>query len=206
MNKKLDPKEVELFLLDNLDFFESRESLVSELKFKDTSSNASSILERQVKKLRVEHNNLIDLISSFMETASINEDLFNKSKKLILEILSSDTKDKIINTVIETFRDEFKIDSCALEFYKNKEIDELENNTQLSFHKGSIHCGSFSKEKIKFLFEDKKIESIVVATVVLKDEIGLLKLGSCDRTRYLGDEDTTFIEYIRDILERKLAI
>ena len=97
MNKKLDPKEVELFLLDNLDFFESRESLVSELKFKDTSSNASSILERQVKKLRVEHNNLIDLISSFMETASINEDLFNKSKKLILKILSSDTRDKIIN-------------------------------------------------------------------------------------------------------------
>ena len=69
MNKKLDPKEVELFLLDNLDFFESRESLVSELKFKDTSSSASSILERQVKKLRVEHNNLIDLISSFMEIA-----------------------------------------------------------------------------------------------------------------------------------------
>ena len=99
MNKKLDPKEVELFLLDNLDFFESRESLVSELKFKDTSSSASSILERQVKKLRVEHNNLIDLISSFMETASVNEDLFNKSKKLILEILSSDTKDKIINKI-----------------------------------------------------------------------------------------------------------
>ena len=107
MNKKLDPKEVELFLLDNLDFFESRESLVSELKFKDTSSSASSILERQVKKLRVEHNNLIDLISSFMKTASVNEDLFNKSKKLILKILSSDTKDKIINTVTETFRDEF---------------------------------------------------------------------------------------------------
>ena len=33
MNKKLDPKDVELFLLDNIDFFESRESLVGELKF-----------------------------------------------------------------------------------------------------------------------------------------------------------------------------
>ena len=32
MSKKLDPKEVELFLLSNLDFFESRESLVGELK------------------------------------------------------------------------------------------------------------------------------------------------------------------------------
>ena len=35
--------------------------------------------------------------------------------------------------------------------------------------------------------------------------IGLLMLGSYDRTKYLGDEDTTFIEYIRDILEKRFA-
>ena len=45
MSKKLDPKDVELFLLDNIDFFESRESLVGELKFKHSSSSASSLLE-----------------------------------------------------------------------------------------------------------------------------------------------------------------
>ena len=39
----------------------------------------------------------------------------------------------------------------------------------------------------------------------VKNEIGLLKLGSLDRTKYLGDEDTTFIQYIRDILEVKLT-
>ena len=68
MSKKLDPKEVEIFLLENLDFFESRESLVSELKFKHSSSSASSILERQVTKLREEHKSLIDLLTSFMNT------------------------------------------------------------------------------------------------------------------------------------------
>ena len=41
---------------------------------------------------------------------------------------------------------------------------------------------------------------MVVASNCGKDQIGLLKLGSRDRTRYLGDEDTTFIRYIRDIL------
>jgi uncharacterized protein YigA (DUF484 family) len=56
-----------------------------------------------------------------------------------------------------------------------------------------------------FLFEDNKIESLVIAVIVLKDQIGLLKLGSYDRAKYLGDEDTTFIEYIRDILEKKLS-
>ena len=204
MARKLDPKDVELFLLDNLNFFESRESLVGELNFKHSSSSAASILERQVKKLREEHKNLMDLLSSFMKTASINEDLFNKSKGLTLKILGSSSKEEIIKIVESSFSDDFNVDECLLEFYKSKEIDNIESVTGLSFHKAAIHCGSFSTEKVETLFKDKGIESMVVAVIVIKNEIGLLKLGSKDRTRYLGDEDTTFIQYIRDVLEVKL--
>ena len=82
MTNKLDPKDVELFLLDNLDFFESRESLVGEMKFKHSSSSASSLLERQINKLRDEQSDLMDLLSSFVNTAQLNEDLFKKSKHL----------------------------------------------------------------------------------------------------------------------------
>jgi uncharacterized protein YigA (DUF484 family) len=204
MNKKLDPRDVELFLLKNLNFFESRESLVGELNFKHSSSSASSILERQVKKLREEHKNLMDLLSSFIKTASINEDLFNKSKELTLKILGSNSKKEIVSIVESSFSDDFLVDECLLDFYKSKEIDDIESTTGLSLHKGAIHCGSFSNKKVEVLFKDKKIESMVVAVIIVKDEIGLLKLGSRDRTRYLGDEDTTFIRYIRDILEVKL--
>ena len=205
MNKKLNPKDVELFLLDNLDFFESRESLVAEMKFKHSSSSASSILERQIIKLREEHKNLINLISSFVETASINEDLFNKSKNLTLEILESSSKKAIVKVVENTFKKDFKVDKPLLKFYKNGKIDALEKVTNLSFHKGAIHCGSFSSEKMSELFKDKKVESMVVSVIVIDSEIGLLMLGSYDRTKYLGDEDTTFIEYIRDVLEKKLS-
>ena len=206
MSKKLDPKEVELFLLDNLDFFESRESLVGELKFKHSSSKASSLLERQVLRLRDEHKNLIDLLTSFIDTASINEDLFNKSKDLTLKILESNSKKEIVKTVEKSFSNDFNVDQCLLKFYKNKDIDKIEKETGLSLHKGAIHCGSFSSEKADILFGDTKIESMVVAVIVLEKEIGLLKLGSLDRTKYLGDEDTTFIQYIRDVLEKKLAL
>ena len=204
MNKKLDPRDVELFLLENLNFFESRESLVGELNFKHSSSSASSILERQIKKLREEHKNLMDLLSSFIKTASINEDLFNKSKELTLKILESNSKKEIVSIVESSFSNDFLVDECLLDFYKSKEIDDIESTSGLSLHKGAIHCGSFSNKKVEVLFKDKKIESMVVAVIIVKDEIGLLKLGSRDRTRYLGDEDTTFIRYIRDILEVKL--
>ena len=203
MNNKIDPKEVELFLLDNLDFFESRESLVSELKFKHSSSSASSLLERQIIKLRDEQKNLIDLLSSFIKTATLNEDLFNKSKDLTLSILESSTGEEVIKKVQEDFKKNFNVDNCILELLDGNQMNEVESKTEMSFHKGAIHCGSFSKEKMKFLFGDEKVESMAVAVMIVGKDIGLLKLGSYERTKYLGDEDTTFIEYVRDVLEKK---
>lgn len=203
MSNKLDAKDVELFLLDNLDFFESRESLLSEMKFKDSTSSASSLLERQIYKLRDEQKDLMGLLTSFIETAQLNEDLFNKSKGLTLSILDASDKDEVISAVQNDFTKSFNINNCQLSFYSNSEIDNIEKETCMSFHKGAIHCGSFSSEKMEFLFGDSKVESAAIAVLINKTEIGLLKLGSYERTRYLGDEDTTFIEYIRDILEKK---
>ena len=203
MSNKLDAKDVELFLLDNLDFFESRESLLSEMKFKDSTSSASSLLERQIYKLRDEQKDLMGLLTSFIQTAQLNEDLFNKSKELTLSILDASDKDEVISAVQNDFTKSFNINNCQLNFYSNSEIDNIEKETGMSFHKGAIHCGSFSSEKMEFLFGDSKVESAAIAVLINKTEIGLLKLGSYERTRYLGDEDTTFIEYIRDILEKK---
>ncbi|MDA9033509.1 DUF484 family protein [Gammaproteobacteria bacterium] len=204
MTSKLDPKEVELFLLDNLDFFESRESLIGEMKFKHSSSSASSLLERQINKLRDEQSNLIDLLSSFVNTAQLNEDLFKKSKELTLSILGASSRNQIKDIVQKSFTENFGVNNCKLDFYSNSDIDEIEDKTGMSFHKGSVHCGSFSKEKMEFLFKDKNVESVALAVLINSKEIGILMLGSYERTRYLGDEDTTFIEYIRDILEKKL--
>lgn len=203
MNKKLDPKEVELFLLENLDFFQTRESLVSELSFKHSSSSASSLLEKQVIKLRNEHQNLIDLLTSYMKTASINEDLFNKSKRLTLKILESNSKKETIKIVETSFKEDFKVDKPLLKFFGSKEINAIEKDTELSIHKGAVYCGSFSSRKLNALFKDKNVESMVLTVIVTEKEIGLLMLGSYDRAKYLGDEDTTFIEYIRDVLEKK---
>ena len=206
MNKKLDPKDVEIFLLENLDFFKDREALISELKFNHSSAgSASSLLERQIHRLRDEQKELMDLLSSFMKTASLNEDLFNKSKDLTLSILGSTSKEGITKIVRQTFLEKFNVDVCELSFYENKQIEALENKTGFSLHKGAIHCGPYAKEKISTIFKNQEVQSMVLSVFISGKKIGILALGSFDRSKYLGDEDTTFIQYIRDIVEKRLV-
>ncbi|MDA9143517.1 DUF484 family protein [Gammaproteobacteria bacterium] len=206
MNKKLDPKDVEIFLLENLDFFKDREALISELKFNHSSAgSASSLLERQIHRLRDEQKELMDLLSSFMKTASLNEDLFNKSKDLTLSILGSTSKEGITKIVRQTFLEKFNVDVCELSFYENKQIEDLENKTGFSLHKGAIHCGPYAKEKISTIFKNQEVQSMVLSVFISGKKIGILALGSFDRSKYLGDEDTTFIQYIRDIVEKRLV-
>ena len=206
MNKKLDPKDVEIFLLKNLDFFKDRESLISELKFNHSSAGtASSLLERQIHRLRDEQKELMDLLSNFMKTASLNEDLFNKSKDLTLNILGSTSNEEITKTVKQAFLEKFNVDVCELSFYENEEIEDLENKTGLSLHKGAIHCGPYAKEKISTIFKNQEVQSMVLSVFISGKKIGILALGSFDRSKYLGDEDTTFIKYISDIVEKRLV-
>ena len=100
MGNKIDAKDVELYLLKNTDFFLTRESIVSELNFKHSPGKAESLLERQVRKLRNEQKDLLDNLSVFLSNASDNEDLFSKSKALILKLVTAENEDKLIELML----------------------------------------------------------------------------------------------------------
>ena len=200
MAKKLDAKEVELYLLENTDFFLSRESLVSELSFKHDAQGATSLLEMQVRKLRDEQSRLMDMLSGFVSTGKENEELFFKSKNLTLSVIAAKDFDEVKKTVELFFEQNFEIDSCILEILTDSQLQEVENKTNLDMNKDAIHMGPLSKEKMDAFFSSESVKSAVISVMKLKSGFGLLKIGSNEPTKYLGDGDTTFIEYIRDII------
>ena len=200
MDKKLNAKDVEIFLLENIDFFVSRESLVSELSFKHDSGGASSLLEMQVRRLRDEQSRLMEMLTSFVSTGQDNEDLFLKSKTLTLALIKTKDIDSIIETVESFFQDIIGADTCSLVLVSDQEVQELESVTGIEMNKNSIHMGPFSQEKMSYLFQDEEMLSGVISIFKVKNKFGLLKIGSKDQTKYLGDGDTTFIEYIRDVI------
>ena len=204
MAKKLDAKDIELYLLENTDFFLSRESLVSELSFKHDADGATSLLEMQVRKLRDEQSRLMDMLSGFVSTGKENEELFFKSKNLTLSLITSKNFDEVKKTVESFFEKNFEIDSCILEALSDPELQDLESKTGLGMSKDVIHMGPLSKEKMDAFFSSDSVKSAVISVMKLKKGFALLKMGSNEPTKYLGDGDTTFIEYIRDIIVRVL--
>ena len=204
MVKKIDSKEVELYLLENTDFFLSRESLVSELSFKHDAKGATSLLEMQVRKLRDEQSRLMEMLSGFVSTGKENEELFFKSKNLTLSLIASKDFDEVKKTVESFFEKNFEVDSCILEALSDPELQELESKTGLGMSKDAIHMGPLSKEKMDAFFSSESVKSAVISVLKLKKGFALLKMGSNEPTKYLGDGDTTFIEYIRDIIVKVL--
>ena len=201
MSNKINDKDVELYLLKNTDFFLTRESIVSELSFKHSPGKAESLLERQVRKLRSEQKDLLDSLSVFLSNASENEDLFSKSKALVLKVVTAEDEDTLIELMSKSLKKIFDVDAAYLKFFTNSEMNSLEECTGMNFSAGETKYGSFANEKIQILFGDDSIKSVVISVFKNKNKIGLLLIGSKDKTRYLGDEDTTFIEFIRDIAE-----
>ena len=204
MSNKINDKDVELYLLKNTDFFLTRESIVSELNFKHSPGKAESLLERQVRKLRSEQKDLLNSLSVFLSNASENEDLFSKSKALILKVVTAENEDTLIELMPKSLKKIFEVDAAYLKFFTNSEMNSLEKSTGMTFSAGETKYGSFANEKIQILFGDNSIQSVVISVFKNKNKIGLLLVGSKDKTKYLGDEDTTFIEFIRDITEAKL--
>ena len=204
MSNKINDKDVELYLLKNTDFFLTRESIVSELNFKHSPGKAESLLERQVRKLRSEQKDLLNSLSVFLSNASENEDLFSKSKALILKVVTAENEDTLIELMPKSLKKIFEVDAAYLKFFTNSEMNSLEESIGMTFSAGETKYGSFANEKIQILFGDNSIQSVVISVFKNKNKIGLLLVGSKDKTKYLGDEDTTFIEFIRDITEAKL--
>lgn len=198
--KEITAAEVELYLLDNLDFFKSRESLVSELEFKDSVSGASSLLERQVQKLRTEQNSLSSLLNKFLSNASENEALFNNTKDLLLRALASNDSKEMFVESESYFLNIEGIDFCSCKFFDAEDKSIIENALGDALQKERIYIGSFSFEKAEQIFGHKKLRSGVIAISKAPKKSVLIKLASKDGSRYIGDEGTTLIEYVLEIL------
>ena len=70
MANKLNDEDIEIYLLKNTDFFIRHPSLLAELDIANPDQSISSLLDKQVKKLRDEQDELNKLLTSSLTMES----------------------------------------------------------------------------------------------------------------------------------------
>ena len=73
--------------------------------------------------------------------------------------------------------------------------------TKLNLVNSEVFTGTFNIKNLNTFFNSEKIKSAVIASFNYgEEEFGLIKFGSEDPIKYLGEADVTFVEFLRDVL------
>ena len=89
--KKHNPsaKEVADYLILNPNFFKEHPEVLNSIEIVHESGAAVSLIQRQVELLRTDYNTTTDRLMELLANAKNNDDIFNLTKKLILDLINA---------------------------------------------------------------------------------------------------------------------
>lgn len=219
----LDDESVASYLLEHPDFFANHEELLLNLRVPHKSGQAISLLERQVSLLRRRNDETQDQINNFVENAKENDELFEKTRTIILNIINTDSLEILSTLIEEKLKQEFDASTSKLFFATEEEIDE-ENESALFmlpleltrkvlgklFQRKRAYCGSLNEDQAKLFFpETSNISSVAIIPIHFHDEnklktklpgIPLLVVASSKDKHFNSSLDTLFLDFIGEVL------
>ncbi|ASL28186.1 DUF484 family protein [Azotobacter chroococcum] len=211
----VDATAVEDFLRRNPQFFRGREELLAELSIPHPSGAAVSLVERQLGLLRERNHELRGRLGHLMEVARDNDRLFDKTRRLVLDLLDAITLEEAVGLVEDSLRHEFQIPFVGLILFgehaspAGRWVDTEEALQAIGglLACGKPLCGVLRSHELGFLFGEERRPQIGSAAVAALDHQGLhgvLAVGSPDPQHYRSSLGTLFLGYIADVLARLL--
>ena len=213
MSKKfIDPKLVEEFLILNPDFLSENSHILNALEIVHETGGAVSLIQRQVEMLRKNYESTSENLIKLIEIAEKNERIFEKTKKLVLDLIICESLTEIVSKTEDTFVKDFDTDSCKLLFFKGSnnlpkgrviEAKKAHSLIGKKYNAADIFCGPLSEEESSFIFGKRaKVIGCALVPVRNSDCPGMLALGSKDEQKYSNENDTLFLEFIAEALSR----
>lgn len=223
----LDAAAVARYLQQNPAFFDQHSELLMQLSIPHESGKAVSLLERQVSVFRARQEQLETQFHEIISNARENDELFEKTRLVILDLLHSDNLPTLIATIEETIKTDFDATASSLVFVSDQ-VPPLDANikslpltavrTALGefYQKQRTYCGPVNKVQCELLFEqDESAAPIICAAIVplhlpegsiAKTRYGLplLLLGSSQEHHFNSSLDTLFLDFIGEVLAAHL--
>jgi len=214
----MDEASVMDYLKNNLHCLERHPEILASLTFPHESGSAVSLVERQIKVLRDNNQQLKSQLSELIHIARENEELSQRFHRLSLELMAAEHLHDIIamtHDQIETF---FYTDYVGFCFnsqlksqLKGQEKNVLDPSSKHAtrvtkwMHDRKPVFGPFDPGLRKLLLGDHaQLASYVLIPLYHTTDMGFLVLGSRSRERFNEGMGTVFLNQLGELVSSKL--
>jgi len=211
----LDSDTVAAYLRLHPEFFADHDELIPDLRIPHLPGQAVSLVERQVKLLRERNIEMRHRLSQLMDVARDNDRLFDKTRRLVLDMLDASSLEEVISAVEDSLRHEFKVPFVSLILLtdnptgigRSASLAEAHQSIGGLLSGSKSVCGILRPQELTFLFgkeEGAKVGSAAVVPLTHNGLHGVLAIGSPDPLHYKNSLGTLFLGYVAEVLSRVL--
>lgn len=214
----LTEEEVGRYLRNHPGFFLNNEDILAELKLAHKSGKAVSLLERQVEVLRERNMDMRNRLSTLLDNAQHNDQLFEQSKSLILGLLEAKRPEELSNTLCRRLVSDFdSIDYASLILFADPTrvgsqqlrvvtVAEADRHIGGLLRGGKGVCGVLRSDELSFLFgrHADHIGSAALVPIQPGGIQGVLAIASNNPQHFKSSMGTLFLDYIGDVIDRVL--
>lgn len=211
--KPLDSDTVAAYLRLHPEFFIDHDELIPELRIPHQRGDTVSLVERQVKLLRERNIEMRHRLSQLMDVARDNDRLFDKTRRLVLDLLDASSLEEVVSCVEDSLRREFQVPFVSLILFSDTPIPVGRSVSSAEAHQaiggllagGKTICGVLREHELNFLFgseDGAQVGSAAVVSISHQGLHGVLAIGSADPQHYKSSLGTLFLGYIAEVLAR----
>lgn len=210
-------KVVREFLRDNPTFLDENTDILETMVLPHNSGKAVSLVERQVGVLRDRNSEMRSRLDNMLQTAKDNDLLFEKTKRLVLNLLEAKTLGALVEAVYDSLGKDYGIEFYSLTLFGDdkklpRTMARVATTEKANERVGTLIganravCGILREDEMVFLFGERGRQVGSVAAVPLRYDslYGILAVGNSDPNFYKSSMGTLFLSYIAEILNRVL--
>ncbi len=214
-DKDLDAAAVADYLKAHPAFFEDYEDLLLTMYLPHRSGESVSLVERQVTLLRERNLQARRQLEQIMLAAANNNQIFDKCKALIVELLEVNDAEAFYATLEKSFRDDFDATAYSLIVFSEEPGQINHFTSRVSESQAREYVSGLMENKAPtlgvlrdserdFLFRhaSDNVGSAAIVPVRNDGNIALLSIGSEDPNYFESGMGTIFISFIADTLSR----
>lgn len=216
---ELNRDQVADYLRAHPDFFLDQDELLRSLTLPHDSGRAISLVERQVHLFREQRDTLRRELVELVSIARHNDRLFEKSKRLLMQVIEAKTLNDMAAAIDDSIRGDFGLDAASVLLFSDEKspaqaegalhvVDSREARERLGalLEGDRAVCGQFRESERQFLFPNRDEPIASVALVPLRHDglVGVFAVGSCEPGYFDQSMGSLFLSYISDTLSRLL--